>query len=112
MKAAETAHEKTSRHEKYKVSERNNQLVLVANSEIFLPEDAPAWQTGAQLEKLNWRKLYKAYSSRGRIPVADPCVLLKAMVYGYQCGICSTCKLSIMKTQAQIGLGLGESELV
>ena len=81
------------RQEKYTVSLENNQLVLVLNSEILLPEDAPVRQTSAQLEELNYRKLYEAYSSKGRKSVADPRVLFKVMAYGYQCGIYSTRKL-------------------
>ncbi len=77
----------------YKVSEGNNQLVLVLNSEILLPEDAPVRVTSAQLEELDYRKLYEAYSSRGRKSVTAPRVLFKVMAYGYQCGIYSTRKL-------------------
>ena len=83
----------TYRHEKYKVSLENNQLVLVLNSEILLPEDAPVRVTSAQLEELDYRKLYEAYSSRGRKSVIDPRVMFKVMAYGYQCGIYSTRKL-------------------
>ena len=79
--------------DQYKVSERNNQLVLVLNSEILLPEDAPVRVTSAQLEELDYRKLYAAYSSKGRKSVTDPRVLFKVMAYGYQCGIYSTRKL-------------------
>ena len=49
--------------------------------------------TSAQLEELDYRKLYAAYSSRGRKSVADPRVLFKVMAYGYQCGIYSSRKL-------------------
>ena len=79
--------------EQYKVSEGNNQLVLILNSEILLPEDAPVRVSSAQLEELDYRKLYEAYSSRGRKSVADPRVMFKVMAYGYQCGIYSTRKL-------------------
>ena len=79
--------------DQYKISEGNNQLVLVLNSEILLPEDAPVRVTSAQLEELDYRKLYEAYSSRGRKSVTDPRVLFKVMAYGYQCGIYSTRKL-------------------
>ena len=79
--------------EEYKVFQENNQLVLVLNSEILLPEDAPVRVTSAQLEELDYRKLYEAYSSRGRKSVNDPRVLFKVMAYGYQCGIYSTRKL-------------------
>ena len=59
----------------------------------MLPEDAPVRLTNAQLEELDYRKLYAAYSSRGRKAVTDPRVLFKILVYGYQCGIYSTRKL-------------------
>lgn len=84
---------KTSRQDQYKASLENNQLVLILNSEILLPENAPVRVTSAQLEELDYRKLYEAYSSRGRKSVADPRVMFKVMVYGYQCGIYSTRKL-------------------
>ena len=84
---------KTNRKEKYNATIENNQLVLVLNSEILLPEDAPVRVTSAQLEELDYRKLYEAYSSKGRKSVTDPRVLFKVMAYGYQCGIYSTRKL-------------------
>lgn len=71
----------------YTAVERNNQLVLILNSEIKLPEDAPVRVTSAQLEEQDYRKLYAAYSSRGRKSVTDPRVIFKVMAYGYQCGI-------------------------
>ena len=82
-----------TQQDQYKVSEENNQLVLILNSEILLSEDAPVRVTSAQLEELDYRKLYEAYSSRGRKSVTDPRVLFKVMAYGYQCGIYSTRKL-------------------
>ena len=78
---------------KYTVPEENNQLVLILNSEIKLSKDAPVRVTSAQLEELDYRKLYAAYSSKGRKSVTDPRVLFKVMAYGYQCGIYSTRKL-------------------
>jgi len=73
--------------------ERNGQLVFALNSEIMLPENAPVRLTSAQLEELDYRKLYSAYSARGRKSKVDPRVLFKVMVYGYQCGIYSSRKL-------------------
>ena len=61
-------------HIQYSAVERNNQLVLILNSEIKLPKDAPVRVTSAQLEELDYRKLYAAYSSRGKIghrPASD-----------------------------------------
>lgn len=79
--------------EQCNVIERNGQLVFTLNSEIMLPEEAPVRLTNAQLEELDYRKLYAAYSSRGRKSVTDPQVLFKILVYGYQCGIYTTRKL-------------------
>ena len=75
------------------MTEREGQVVFTLNSELFLPEDAPVRLTNAQLEELDYRKLYEAYSSRGRKSVTDPRVLFKLLVYGYQCGIYTTRKL-------------------
>jgi transposase len=75
------------------MTEREGQVVFTLNSKLFLPEDAPVRLTNAQLEELDYRKLYEAYSSRGRKSVTDPRVLFKLLVYGYQCGIYTTRKL-------------------
>ena len=80
-------------HTQHIAVERNNQLVLLLNSEIKLPEDAPVRVASAQLEELDYRKLHAAYSSRGRKSVTDPRVIFKVMAYGYQCGIFSSRKL-------------------
>ena len=58
-----------------------------------LPENAPVRLTSAQLEELDYRQLYRAYSPKGRKSKVDPRVLFKIMVYGYQCGIYSSRKL-------------------
>ena len=79
--------------EQCNVVERDGQQVITLNSEYFIPEDAPVRLTNAQLEELDYRKLYAAYSSRGRKSVTDPRVLFKILVYGYQCGIYTTRKL-------------------
>lgn len=73
--------------------ERDGQQVFALNSEVFIPEEAPVRLTNAQLEELDYRKLYAAYSSKGRKSVTDPRVLFKILVYGYQCGIYTTRKL-------------------
>ena len=78
--------------DQYRVSSGNNQLVLTLNSEILLPEDAPVRVTSAQLEELDYRKLYEAYSSRGRKSATDPRVMFKVIAYGYQCGYFSSRK--------------------
>ena len=57
--------------EQCNIVERNGQLVFTLDSEIFLPEEAPVRLTNAQLEELDYRKLYEAYSSKGRKSVTD-----------------------------------------
>ena len=42
------------------MTEREGQVVFTLNSELFLPEDAPVRLTNAQLEELDYRKLYEA----------------------------------------------------
>ena len=76
--------------EQFRAYERNGQLVLGINSEICLPENAPVRRTSAQLEELDYRKLYEAYSPKGRKSVVDPKVMFKVMAYGYECGIRTT----------------------
>ena len=72
---------------------RNGQLVLSLNSEILLPENAPVRLTRLQLEELDYRKLYEAYSSKGRKSKVDPSVLFQVIAYAYQCGIYSSRKI-------------------
>ena len=60
---------------------------------MMIPENAPVRLLSAQLEELEYGKLYKAYSPRGRKSAADPRVLFKVMVHGYLCGIYSSRKL-------------------
>ena len=84
---------KHQKQDQCNVFERNGQLVFAINSEILLPENAPVRLTSAQLEELNYDKLYSAYSAYGRKPAVDPRVMFKVMVYGYQCGIYSTREL-------------------
>lgn len=73
--------------------ERNGQLVFSLNTEILLPKNAPVRLVSAQLEELEYRKLYEAYSPKGRKSAADPRVMFKVMAYGYECGIYSSRKL-------------------
>ena len=61
---------------------RNSQTVFTLNSEIILQEDAPVRLTCVQLEELDYRKMYAAYSFRERKLVVDPRTLFKILVYG------------------------------
>lgn len=84
---------KKEKQDQYKVCERNGQLVLALNSEMMIPENAPVRLLSAQLEELEYGKLYEAYSSQGRKSAAEPRVLFKVLVHGYLCGIYSSRKL-------------------
>ena len=86
---------KNLKQDQCSVKERNGQLVLALNNEILLPENAPVRLTSAQLEELDYRKLYQAYSWRGRKSAAEPRIMFKLLVYGYMCGIYSTRKLEL-----------------
>lgn len=81
------------KQDQFTVIERHGQLVIALNEEYLLPENAPDRLTSAQLEELDYGKLYRAYSPRGRKSKVDPRVMFKVMVYGYQCGIYSSRKL-------------------
>ena len=73
----------------YNVYERNGQLRFSLNTEKIIPEDAPVRLTDAQLEELDYRRLYAAFSSKGRNPVTDPRVLFKVLAYGSEIHIYS-----------------------
>lgn len=67
----------------------------------MIPEDAPVRELSAQLEELDYRKLYRAYSPKGRKSAAEPRVLFKVLVHGYLSGIYSSRRLeteSVPKT--------------
>lgn len=73
----------------YSVAERKGQLKITLNTEVMIPEDAPVRLTDAQLEELDYRKLYRAFSSKGRNPVTDPRVLFKVLAYASELHIYS-----------------------
>ena len=69
------------------------QLALPIAQNIEIAEDEPVFVANAQLEELDYRELYKAYSPIGRKSAAEPRIMFKLLVYGYMCGIYSTRKL-------------------
>mgnify|MGYP001851960287 FL=1 len=75
------------------VYECHSQLVIALNSQKILPENAPVRLASAQLEELDYRKLYCAYSSKGGKSAVEPRMMFKVIVYGYLCGIYSSRKL-------------------
>ena len=75
--------------EEYSVVERKGQLQITLNTEVLIPEDAPVRLTDAQLDELDYRKLYRAFSSKGRNPVTDSRVLFKVLAYASELHIYS-----------------------
>lgn len=71
----------------------HQQLMLPLETEMRIPENDPVRLASAELEELDYRKLYRAYSSKGRKYAADPRIMFKVMVYGYMNGIYSSRKL-------------------
>lgn len=73
----------------YTIVEREGQLKITLETEILIPKEAPVRLTDAQLEELDYSRLYRAFSSKGRNPVTDPRVLFKVLVYAHQIRIYS-----------------------
>ena len=69
------------------------QLTLLISENILIDGHEPVYVATAQLEELDYRKRYQAYSSKGRKSAAEPRIMVKLLVYGYMCGIYSTRKL-------------------
>ena len=76
-----------------KFERKYQQLTFPIGIEIVIPQDDPVRMASAQLEELDYRQLYSAYSSQGRKSVADPMIIFEVLVYGYMNGIYSTRKL-------------------
>lgn len=68
----------------------HQQLILPIDTEILIPEQDPVRLTSAQLEELDYRKLYHAYSAKGRKSAVEPRIMFEVLVYGYVCGIYSS----------------------
>ena len=75
------------------VFERDGQLVIGIMTEVCIPEDAQVRKLSAQLEELEYGRLYEAYSARGRKTAVDAKVMFKILVYAYNQGIYSTRKI-------------------
>ena len=69
------------------------QLVLPLNLECLIPEDDSVRLLSHVLEGLDYRKLYKAYSSVGRKPAVDPKIMFKVLTYAYSQNIYSSRKI-------------------
>ena len=84
---------KNLKQDQCSVYERKGQLVFALNCEKEIPYEAPVRLVSAVLEELDYKKLYRAYSPKGRKSAVDPQVLFAVLVYGYLCGIYSSRKL-------------------
>lgn len=69
------------------------QLVLPLNYEILIPKDDSVRLLSFILEGLNYKVLYKAYSSIGRNPAVEPKILFKVLTYAYMNNIYSSRKI-------------------
>ena len=57
------------------------QLTLPISENILIDEHEPVYVANAQLEELDYTKLYQAYSSKGRKSAAEPRIMFKLLVY-------------------------------
>ena len=62
--------------------ENGFQLVMPLECGYSIPEDHPVRLLNAVMERMNYTKLWAAYSRQGRIEYS-PKILLKVLVYGY-----------------------------
>ena len=69
------------------------QLVLPLNYEVLIPENDSVRLLSQILEGLDYRKLDKAYSSKGRKPAVVPKILFKVLTYAYMNNIYATRKI-------------------
>ncbi len=65
-------------------------MVLPIATEILIPADDSVRLLSQLLEELDYRKLYQAYSHKGRNPAVSPKNLFKVLVYGYMSDIITT----------------------
>jgi transposase len=66
------------------------QLSLPLNFGMLIPDDDSVRLLSHILEGLNYKKLYKAYSSTGRKPAVKPRVMFKILTYAYMNNIYSS----------------------
>lgn len=71
----------------------NYQLKLPIDLEVLIPEDDSVRLLSLMTEGLDYRKLYEAYSQKGRNPVVPPEILFKILVYSYMNDIWSSRKI-------------------
>ena len=77
-------------HKDYTKNSGTIQLVLPIATEFLIPADDSVRLLSQLLEELDYTKLYKAYSHKGRNPAVSPKNLFKVLVYGYMSDIITT----------------------
>ena len=68
----------------------------------MIPEDDSVRLLSHELEGMDYRKLYQAYSAKGRNPAVDPKTMFKVIVYAYSQNIYTTRKIE----QCDSGFGI------
>jgi len=84
---------KIIQHKNYTEFNGYYQLALPLNIGMLIPDDDSVRLLSQILEGLNYRKLYKAYSSTGRKPAVEPRVMFKILTYAYMNNIYSSRKI-------------------
>lgn len=80
-------------HKNYAQLSTNYQLKLPIDLEVLIPEDDSVRLLSLMMEELDYTKLYKAYSPKGRNPVVPPEILFQILVYSYMNDIWSSRKI-------------------
>lgn len=71
----------------------DSQLPLSMDFETAIAPDDSVRLLSHVLEELNYKKLYQAYSHKGRKPGVESIILFKVIVYAFMEGIYSTCEI-------------------
>lgn len=77
----------------YTIFPRNYQLKICSETDILIPSDDSVRLLSEVLEGLDYTKLYRAYSRRGRKPKTSPITMFEILVYGIMDGKYSGRKL-------------------
>ena len=73
-----------------RIFERDGQLLFSLNTEIAIPETSKVRFTDAELNKLDYSKLYSGECRRGRKTAVDAKTMFKILAYAYMNGIYSS----------------------
>lgn len=84
---------KITQHKNYTELNGYFQLVLPLNIDVLIPDDDSVRLLSHVLERFDYTKLYRAYSSEGRKPAVPPTVMFKILTYAYMNNIYSSRKI-------------------